>query len=154
MGGREEKKPLLQTASVTRDPFTPGLVRALAAMYPSGESPEGEAPDSLLEGDRRTLENGSYCSLPKGTICTKLDPWSEALWPGNPHLGVRNNPKIIRDWRFNMQAEDGPDLPQRPVQLASANLRALHLRIGTRQLVGGTRPSSAAAEQGDRLGKV
>jgi hypothetical protein len=105
MGGREEKKPLLQTASVTRDPFTPGLVRALAAMYPSGESPEGEAPDSLPEGDRRAIEDGSYPSLPKGTIYVKLDPWSEALWSGSPHLGVWNNPEIIRDWRFKMQAE-------------------------------------------------
>jgi len=49
--GREEgEKHLLQTASVTRDPFMLKLVRALVDMYPSEGSPELEAQDSLPEG--------------------------------------------------------------------------------------------------------
>jgi hypothetical protein len=52
IAGREEKKLLLQTASVTtKDPCgTPGLIDELAIIYPGEGSPELEAPDSLPEG--------------------------------------------------------------------------------------------------------
>jgi len=54
--GREEgEKHLLQTASVTRDPFMLKLVRALVDMYLSAESPEGEVQVSLPKGGRLTI---------------------------------------------------------------------------------------------------
>jgi len=55
MDGGKEKKHLLQTASVTRDPFTPKLVRTFVDMCLSEESPEGEAQDSLPKGGRLSI---------------------------------------------------------------------------------------------------